>query len=365
MQLRHTKNRCQLEQLEQRRLMCGDLVDTATGHAPGGPDRGNDVHEPVEKHERSDAEGHVVAAFAQSNGGMRGGRVVWGETAVVDGAMVATWAIVSKKSGAVMAAGATVPISLAQNMPARGAGPAGAFASLDFPAVVRDTTYFNHLEMQSQKNGHPAPPGSANPDRNRVPHFDYHFYGVPEAQVWAIPPGPPVAQVPPDRLPAGYIQPGPSEPQMGRHSAPRWSVADPGPLSTIMIAGFLPDASQMHFLEPMISRDVLLEQQDFTLDVPMPQAFDRDTLYPTRFEAVFQGGAHHFIYSDFIDTNPATPSDPAEPAHVPAPEREEAEDDSSDHAAARVDSLFADSDDDEDDDEGGTDGGRGAAEVLK
>lgn len=348
----------EIERLEQRRLLCGDLLDAATGHS-GGADASDAVDAPAGLPGGKDAEGHVVAAFAQSNGGMRGGEVVWGETAVVDGAMVATWAVVSKRSGAVMAAGATVPISLAQNMPARGAGPAGAFASLDFPAVVRDTTYFNHLEMHSQQNGHPAPPGSVNPDRNRVPHFDYHFYGVAEEQVRAIPPGPPVVQVPPDRLPAGYIQPGPSEPQMGRHSAPQWSLADPAPLSTIMIAGFLPDASQMHFLEPMISRDVLLEQQDFTLDVPMPQAFDRDTQYPTSFETVFQGGAHHFIFSDFIDTDPATSSGSAEAVHAPVPGKAGV---TFSQAPAAGNSLFADLT--EEDNAESTDGSRRAAELL-
>jgi len=350
-----------IERLEQRRLLCGALLDGAAGHAANGTLTTDAVDAPAESAGRNAEAGHVVAAFAQSNGGVRGGRVVWGEAAVIDGATVTTWAIVSKKDGRVMAAGATVPISLAQNMPARGTGPAGAFASLDFPAVVRDTTYFNHLEMHSQQNGHPAPPGSVNPDRNRVPHFDYHFYGVDEEKVRAIPPGPPVAQVPPDRLPAGYIQPGPSEAQMGRHSAPQWSVADPGPLSTIVIAGYVPDASQMHFVEPMISREVLLEQRDFTLNVPTPQTFDRDTLYPTRSEVVFQGGAHHFIYSDFMDTDPATPSGDAEPAYVPAPRQAAAG--ASGQAVTSADWLFAEGDE-QDDGEEDTDDGEHLADVV-
>jgi hypothetical protein len=293
-----------IEQLEQRRLLCADLVGAAGGHASDVVDASYVVEVPAAHGATIQAAAVVVAAFVKSNGGMRGGELVWGETTVVDGSAVATWAIISKKNGVVMAAGATVPVSLAETMPARGSGPAGAFASLEFPAVVQETTYFNHLEIHSQPNGHPAPPGSVNPDRNRVPHFDYHFYGIPEADVFNIPGAtPPLPPVAPDRLPAGYMQPGPSEPQMGRHSAPQWSLADPGPLSTIVLAGYLPDASQMHFVEPMISREVLLEQQDLSLNVPMPQTFDRDTRYPTTFEVVFKGGAHHFIFSDFIDTN--------------------------------------------------------------
>jgi hypothetical protein len=55
-----------------------------------------------------------------------------------------------------------------------------------------------------------------------------------------------------------------------------------------------------------------MEQGDLALEVPMPRAFDRDTLYPARSEMVFHGGAHHFIYSDFFDTDPSTPSGPAD-----------------------------------------------------
>jgi hypothetical protein len=93
---------------------------------------------------------------------------------------------------------------------------------------------------------------------------------------------------------------------MGRHSGPAGELTNPAPFDSVMIAGFTPSADQMHFLEPMVTRDVLLQQADFSLPVPMPQTFDRDTRYPTQFQAVFQGGAQHFIYSDFVDTRPAT-----------------------------------------------------------
>ena len=343
--------RSQIERLEQRRLLCGNPSDPAAGHAADRAGASETLDVSAGLSGRHAARGHVVAAFARSNGGMRGGRLVWGETTVVDGALVATWAIVSKKNGSVMAAGASMPNVLAENMPARGTGPAGAFASLEFPAVVRDTTYFDHLEIQPQPVGHASPLGSVNPNRNAVPHFDFHFYAVAEADVFAVPslrPPPGLPPVAAERLPAGHIQPGPSEAQMGRHSAPQWSLADPGPLSTIVLAGYMPDASQMHFIEPMISREVLLEQRDFTLNVPMPQTFDRDTLYPTRSEVVFQGGAHHFIYSDFIDTGPATPSGFAALPHVAEAEGDEAEDETSHPTAPRPESPFGDSDDDDD-----------------
>jgi hypothetical protein len=250
---------------------------------------------------RSAAEtaGNFVSAFAREAQGVR---VIWGEATVIDSARMVTWALVSPQENQILAVGATMSLTFFDNQPQeRGPGPAGAWASLDFPDVVRDTTFFNHLEIQSEPNGHVAPPGSVNPDRNRVPHFDFHFYAIPEEQVWAIPlRTPPLPAVPADRLPAGYLQPGFSQLQMGRHSSPVWSLTDPNPLSTIMIAGYLPDGSQMHFLEPMISRDFLLGKQDFTLPVPMPQSFGREMLYPTTFEATFQGNAYSFVFSDFV-----------------------------------------------------------------
>jgi hypothetical protein len=311
--------RASVEHLESRRLLCSGGLESAEAH-PGGeaaalaaPDT------PAAAAVRNDATGHVTAAVARGRG-MRGGEVVFGETAVVDGSVVAAWAVVSRKDGSVMAGGVSVPVALADTMPARGTGPAGAVASLDFPDVVRETTYFNHFEMHSEQQGHVAPPGSVNPNRNMVPHFDYHFYGIPEAEVWTIPllrPPPALAPVPAERLPAGFTQPGFSQLQMGRHAGPAWQLTDPNPLSIVTLAGFLPDASRMHFIEPMISRDVLLREQDFPLEVPMPQVFDRDTRYPTRSDAVFHGGAHHFIYGDFVDTNPATAAAGADADAVP------------------------------------------------
>ena len=53
----------------------------------------------------------------------------------------------------------------------------------------------------------------------------------------------------------------------------------------------------MHFLEPMISQDVLLSEQDFTLDVPMPRTFGREMLYPTQFRAQFHGNAWSLVFS--------------------------------------------------------------------
>ena len=67
-----------------------------------------------------------------------------------------------------------------------------------------------------------------------------------------------------------------------------------------MIAGFIPNASKMHFIEPMISQARLLERTDFELPTPMPTSFGRSMLYPTKFRARFKGNSCSLVLSEFI-----------------------------------------------------------------
>jgi hypothetical protein len=298
MQSRHPPFRLRCEPLEDRCTPSGlgghDLIET-------GPPAGHE----------SDLNAHALVRSASDEAGPRsvygevlaaanltdpGSRLVWGESAIVDGARIVTWAVVSADNE-VLAAGVTFSQKLAEDMPESGDGPAGAIASLEFPAIVQETTFFNHLEIQPEPDGHVSPPGS-NGTVYSVPHFDFHFYGIPEEEVLGIP-----AQNPPlppaYELPAGYLPAGPSIAEMGRHSSPR-SILSVDKLSTVMILGYLPDGSQMHFVEPMISQEVLLSQQDFSLDVPMLTTFGREMLYPTQFEATFQGNSWSFVFSEFV-----------------------------------------------------------------
>lgn len=243
-------------------------------------------------------------ALGQAPEGVPPIQFVVGDAALVEESVVVSWARVHQDHG-VKEVGVTIPVALFDNQPEEGGdGPAGAIASLAFPEVVQNTTYFNHFELHTNPHGHPTAPGSVNPDRNRVPHFDFHYYAIPEELVWEIPfAAPPLPAVAADRLPPGYIQPGISEPQMGRHSAPAWTLLDPGFLTTVMIAGFLPDGSDMHFIEPMVSRERLLERTDFELELPAPAVLGRSTLYPTKFAAEYDADldAYHFVFSEFVE----------------------------------------------------------------
>lgn len=228
-------------------------------------------------------------------------KFIAGESTTVAGGTISTWARVNG-AGKVIWVGITIPLSLVENQPLPGTGPARAIAVLNYPPVVQQTTYFNHVELHSQDHGHPTNPRYLTPNRYSVAHFDLHYYSIPVVDVWPIPLAlPPLPNVPAERLPAGYAQPEPSVPQMGRHCASLSEFTAIGPLDATMIAGFLPDASAMHFIEPMVSRDVLLVRENFTLPVPMPAALGWATQYPTEFVAFYDkdADAYHIVFKGF------------------------------------------------------------------
>lgn len=248
--------------------------------------------------------GAVLAALLCCGVGSAQGnddKFVPGESAVVAGGTVSTWARVNG-NGDVIWVGLTIPLSMVENMPPPGTGPARAVAVLNYPAVVQATTYFNHAEIHSNLRGHVSHPAYADPHRYEAPHFDFHLYATPVADVWPIPPGLFAAKVPADLLPAGYAQPAPlSVPQMGRHSSPLSEFTATDPWLLTMIAGFLPDASYMHFIEPMITREFLLRRENFTLPVPTPERLGRPTRYPSGCVVRYDrdADAYHLVFKGF------------------------------------------------------------------
>jgi hypothetical protein len=229
-------------------------------------------------------------------------RLIVGETTEIAGGTATTWARVNG-AGNVIWVGLTIPLSMVENMPAvRGLGPAGAVVVLNFPQVVQESTYFNHVEIHSNPSGHPSNPEYADPNRYAVPHFDFHFYNIPVTDVMLIPPGSYSAQVPADRLPVGYAQPDAnSVPQMGRHAAQLSEFTATDTWQFSMPAGFLPDASLMHFIEPMITQEFLLRQQNFSLPVPMPAVLGQPTNYPTECVVCYdeEADAYHIVFKGF------------------------------------------------------------------
>jgi hypothetical protein len=228
-------------------------------------------------------------------------KIIIGETAVVAGSAISTWARVNE-AGVVTWVGLTMPLALMENMPPEGSGPAGAIAVLNYPPVVKATTYFDHAEIHSEPTGHPNNPAYAQANRYLVPHFDFHFYGVPLSQVLTIPFGFFFDQASADRLPKFYAQPEPlSVPQMGRHAALVSEFTATDHWLATMVAGFLPDASYMNFLEPMVTQELLLQRKSFVMQAPRPANLGHATRYPAECIVLYdkQTDAYQFMFTGF------------------------------------------------------------------
>lgn len=246
--------------------------------------------------------------------GPNASRTVVGETGTLYGGAVTTWARLDA-DGVVTTVGATVPLETIRNAPTAGTsetdegGHEHAEAQtirLGFPNVAREATYFDHLRMDYNPAGHPPAP-------YEVSHFDLHFYGISEADELAI--DCPDTRMPSDDLvPSDYQvlppQPEPEGgcvPEMGNHAvdtnAPELRQENPAPFTETMILGYYDGG--LVFLEPMITREFLLEREGFGTSVPVPERVGRSTRYPTRFEAIYDAdqGAYFLVWSDFVAKN--------------------------------------------------------------
>jgi len=118
-----------------------------------------------------------------------------------------------------------------------------------------------------------------------LPHFDFHFYIIPDEEVMGIPLlTPPQMDVAPypQYVPPLYIQTPGIVPQMGAH----WvDVTSPefngGTFTRTFIWGSY--AGEFIFWEPMVTRAFLLSKPDEIINLRQPSAFQRDGYYPTQY----------------------------------------------------------------------------------
>lgn len=149
-----------------------------------------------------------------------------------------------------------------------------------------------------------------------VPHFDFHLYAVPEADVMAIVPGPTYAadaSALPSDVPPFYIVPGPppeqAVPNMGLHwldvRSPELQKLPPinhperwREFTTTFIYGSW--KGRFTFLEPMITVAYLRTQPDTLISVPTPAnpasaaAFGEAGWYPSAYRIVYDAQAKEY-----------------------------------------------------------------------
>ncbi len=242
----------------------------------------------------------VVLAACMGGGGEAAEEPVTlqGECAAVHDSDICTWG--ETVGSDVVAFGATIPIGVVTNAPmdAPMVWPPVVSATLALPAGVQSATGFHLLTVFWEAHGHPPGP-------YLTPHFDFHFYGIPEAELDAIDC---VDLTKPTELAAGYELPDVTIPEigeliglcvqeMGMHALPSAEMHSSEMFEKTMVVGY--DRARPIFIEPMITAATLNGRQTFTLDVPTVPNWPATGRYPTSFQAEWDEAtqSYRFVFS--------------------------------------------------------------------
>ena len=230
---------------------------------------------------------------------------VKGECADAYQARLCTWA--RMRGSTVLAVGLTVPLATIENAPDHQpmVWPPAITAALSMPESAHQQAGLTHLTVFWEFHGHPPGP-------YLTPHFDFHFFTIPRAERLAIDC---TDKSKPSVMPAGYSLPDVTLPpplaemagestliglcvrQMGMHSLLTSELESTETFRGTMVIGYYHGAPI--FIEPMLTRTLLLEKRSF--DLPIPSIPGTTGAYPRAFRAEYdaQQQAYHFVFADF------------------------------------------------------------------
>ncbi len=230
---------------------------------------------------------------------------VMGECADVYQAQLCTWA--RMQGTTVVAVGATVPLASIENAPddAHMVWPPVMATALRMPESGQHQARLTEVTVFWEPHGHPPGP-------YLTPHFDFHFYTITRADRLAIDC---IDETKPSVLPAGYSLPDVTLPpplaemagestliglcvaEMGMHSLLTSELESTEAFRGSIVVGYYHGTPI--FIEPMLSRELLLEKRSF--DLPIPSIPGMTGEYPRAFRAEYdeQQQLYHFVFSDF------------------------------------------------------------------
>jgi hypothetical protein len=147
-----------------------------------------------------------------------------------------------------------------------------------------------------------------------VPHFDFHFYTVSQAEVQAIRPGPcgslincddfarATKPIPPQYLPANYVSVDDAVAAMGDHLIDTAAPEMSDPPKEAFTGSFNYGAYDGHiiFYEPMIALDFLLTQPDDCKTFSLPQAWETSGYYPTEYCIRYENNEYTVSLEKFV-----------------------------------------------------------------
>lgn len=228
-----------------------------------------------------------------------------GECGAMYSAQVCTWARMQGDS--VVDIGAMVPVASIESAPADAAmaWPPAPVTALALPAAAQARTGLTHMTVFWESMGHPPGP-------YLTPHFDFHFYTIGQDQRLAM--GCTDLSKPAE-LAAGYTLPdvnlpppmaamigtatltGLCVPGMGMHSLLTSEMESTSLFRGTMVIGYY--QGKPIFIEPMISKEMLLEQKGFDLPIPAIPGLTGNRPRTFRAEYDTTQKAYRFVFSDF------------------------------------------------------------------
>ncbi len=241
------------------------------------------------------ATGVALGLAALGLSGCNRAQVVQDECATVNGGDVCTWH--EMKGDQLLAFGATIPMASVDSAPADVPmdWPPVAVATVPLGEPVKTATGFDVLTMFWEAHGHPPGP-------YLTPHFDFHFYSIPTADIDAIDCSDSTGAA----LPAGYVLPdmdipgigrlvGLCVPRMGMHALPRSEMEGTDLFQKTMVMGYY--RGSPIFIEPMITRATLQSGKNFALDIPALTDWPSSVHPPQSFRADYDSTANAWKFA--------------------------------------------------------------------
>jgi hypothetical protein len=186
------------------------------------------------------------------------------------------WVMVSK-SGDPISVGINLSAKALENLPDE-----PQMFAMQLPKN-KGMNFYTHALFDWNPQGH-EPPGVYD-----LPHFDFHFYIIPNEDRLSIPFIPPLttdAPVDPMYVPAGYVMDAVTIPEMGTHwvdlDSPEWNGET---FTKTFIWGSY--QGMFSFWEPMITLNYLNTQPNETIPLKQPSAFQKSGWYPMSYSITY------------------------------------------------------------------------------
>ncbi|MBP2282824.1 hypothetical protein H4V97_001142 [Flavobacterium sp. CG_23.5] len=238
---------------------------------------------------------------------------------------VRSWISVRKDTGLPNEIGIEMSPGALTGLPDYAPGVEGPTIVLPLHIKAKQLTPFKHIVLNWQNHGHGG--GPTNTEFNS-PHFDFHFYTISNEERLAIPDwcscpadaafniypptttsttNSPVTITTGGYMPLGYATPpgqGAVYGQMGKHWLP--IPFNYLPFTKVMVYGTYD--GKIVFVEPMVTREYLSANPDFSAAYSQPKLFEKAGNYPSRYNIYRDSktGNIKITLSDFL-ARAATP----------------------------------------------------------